>query len=321
MPRALIVADPLEGLNLRYDTSLALTETALRRGWEVSFTTPTLFWRGMDGVMADAVPVTDVIWKTSLKAGDRRTEPAASFDVIAMRKDPPVDPHFITCVHLLDDAARYSLVTAHPRALLSFSEKLMAPELLAYGPPTLASQDAERLLSFLSEHRDVVLKPLYRGGGSGIVRLSADNFSARSIISLLIRDLAEPVQMQAFLPSVFEGDIRCVMVGQEIIGAFARIPEARDFRANMAQGGSTKPYELSEREREICAHVGAVMDREGITLAGLDFIGGYLTEVNITSPTGLRRIQEFALEDPSLGLPQDGGTVAYWDALEARLQP
>ena len=311
MPHALIVADPVEGLKPAFDTSLCLAEEALTRGWQVSFTTPSLLWRGMDGVMADAVPISNLSREQSPTLGERVTRPAADFAVIAMRKDPPVDPHFMTCLQLLDDAARHSLVTAHPRGLLAFSEKLMAPELLSYGPPTLVSQDPARLMAFLREHRDVVLKPLYRGGGSGIVRLSADNLSARSIISIFQKDLKEPVQMQAFLPEVFEGDSRVIMVGGDVIGAFARLPEkGADFRSNMAQGGGVVPRELTPDEQDICARVAEVMQREGVLLAGLDFIGGRLTEVNVTSPTGCRVLET---------MYGRSGAAEYWNALEGQL--
>jgi glutathione synthase len=317
--KALIVADPLEGLNYAGDTSLALTEAGLEKGWEVFFTTPNLLWRGMDGVMADARQITAVNGASAPHAQKRTTQPTAGFDVIAMRKDPPVDVHFITCIHLLEDAARHSLVTAHPRGLLSFSEKLMTPELLHYGPPTLVSQDPDRLLAFLAEHGDVVLKPLYRGGGSGIVRLSGDNLSARSIISLFLKDLREPVQMQAFLPSVFDGDARVIMVGDEVVGAFKRIPDKADFRSNMAQGGGVIHHVLSDGEREICAHVARVMADQGVVLSGLDFIGGKLTEVNITSPTGIRVLQRMAANGEGPDIAPCGGAGLYWQALEASL--
>jgi len=310
MPHALIVADPVRGLNPAGDTSLCLAEEALARGWQVSFTTPDHLWRGMDGVMVDAHEITGVAKDQRPTVAERSTHPAADYAVIAMRKDPPVDPHFVTCLQLLDDAARHSVVTAHPRGLLAFSEKIMAPELLKFGPPTLVSQDPERLLEFLGTHKDVVLKPLYRGGGSGIVRLSADNLSARSIISLFLKDLREPVQMQAFLPSVFEGDSRVIMVGDQVIGAFARMPEkGADFRSNMAQGGGVQPRELTEAEMSICAHVADVMKREDVLLSGLDFIGGHLTEVNVTSPTGCRILER---------MYGRSGATEYWEALEAR---
>jgi glutathione synthase len=307
--RLLILADPLERLKPRSDTSIALAEAALARRWSVGFSTFEGLRRQDADLSAAVRPIVRLDAERRLEAGAARIEALEDFDVILVRTDPPVGAQYVTALQLLGGLVR-PLVHAPPGALLGFNEKLMTPRLAALGPPTLVSQDRAALLAFAAEHGEVVLKTLVRGGGSGVVRLSTATRSVGAVVDLYLSDLREPVLMQAFLPAVFAQEKRIVMIDGEIAGGIVRTPAADDFRANLAVGGTAQLATFTDAEAAICRAVGEELQRLGILFAGIDVIGERLTEVNITSPTGLRAIE-------ALG----GGALGHrvLDALEARL--
>lgn len=310
--RILVLADPLDRLNPRGDSSIALAESALSRGHTVEFTDPSRFWRRDEVLTAEAQAVLQVAASEdhAVTTGAWRTAPVSDWDVVLMRKDPPIDAAFTMLLHLLAGVEDQTLVVNHPTGLLRFSEKLMAPSLLRHMPPTLVSLDRDRILAFIAEQGDTVVKPLYRNGGFGVVRLTADSVTAKSVLELYLTELREPIMAQTFLPAVFEGDKRVILMGDRIAGAINRRPDQSDFRSNMVVGGAAEHTTLTPRETTICEDVLEEMDRQGVLFAGLDLIGETLTEVNVTSPTGLRPLQALSGVDAA---------ALFWDAIEARL--
>ncbi len=306
-----ILADPVDQLNPAGDSSIALAQSALTRGHAVAFTDPARIWRANDAEFALTAEVTAVAPQThALSLADYEEARLDAYDVIIMRKDPPIDANFTLLLHLLAALEERTHVVNSARGLLTFGEKLMSPPLLKHMPETLVTQDRARILAFVDAHKDVVLKPIYRNGGFGVVRLTSAGMTANAILDLFLDELREPVMVQRFLPEVFEGDKRVIIMGDKIAGGFARLPDASDFRSNLVVGGAAADTELSAREQAICEDVIVEMKRFGLTFIGLDLIGERLTEVNVTSPTGIR---------PLMALRGVDAAALFWDAIEADL--
>jgi glutathione synthase len=231
----------------------------------------------------------------------------AAFDVVLMRQDPPFDMAYITATHLLDAIHPGTLVVNDPTEVRNAPEKLLVTGLPGLQPPTLVTSDPVALEDFHHRHGDMVLKPLYGGGGSGVVRLKADDPNLDALLELHAMIGSEPVIAQKFIPAVSAGDKRIILVDGEPIGAINRIPADGQVRSNLAKGGRAEAVALTARDLEICATIGPVLRDNGLLLVGIDVIGDYLTEINVTSPTGAQQLKRFGGADAA---------VALWDRIE-----
>ena len=233
----------------------------------------------------------------------------AEADVVLMRQDPPFDIAYITATHLLERLPARTLVVNDPASVRNAPEKLFVLHYPQLMPPTLVSRDKQEIELFRREHGAVVMKPLHGHGGAAVIRILPDDPNFGSVFDLFSVTFREPWVIQRFLPKVSEGDKRIILVDGEPLGAVNRVPAANDLRSNMVRGGAANATELSDREREICATIGPELKARGLVLVGIDVIDGNLTEINVTSPTGIRAIRR-------LGGPDIAAKV--WDAIEAR---
>jgi len=234
----------------------------------------------------------------------------ADVDVVWLRQDPPFDMGYITTTHLLDRLKDQTLVVNDPFWVRNAPEKLMVLDFPDLTPPTTIARSLETLKAFKAKHGDIILKPLYGNGGAGVFRLTPEDRNMNSLHELFSAINREPLIVQKFLPAVAKGDKRVILVDGEPIGAINRVPAAGETRSNMHVGGRPEKIALSERDREICARLGPVLRERGQVFVGIDVIGEWLTEINLTSPTGLQELERF-----------DGtnGAGLIWDAIEAKL--
>ncbi len=305
--------DPLAGINIAGDSSFALMLSAQARGHRLFHYGPEdLNWS--DGrLTARAHPVT-----VQRVAGDHfrfdapvRLDLGAEVDVILMRQDPPFDLGYITATHLLERIADQTLVVNDPHSVRNAPEKVFVLDYAHFMPPTLITRSLEEARAFLATHGEIVVKPLHGNGGKAIFRVGADGANLSALIEVFNQTWREPHMIQAFLPAVAKGDKRIVLVDGELAGAINRLPGEGEIRSNLAVGGSAEKTELTDRERAICAELGPELKRRGLLFVGIDVIGGeWLTEINVTSPTGIVAIETF-----------DGTDVAgmIWDSIEAKV--
>ena len=243
------------------------------------------------------------------RLGESRLVDLSTVDVVLLRQDPPFDLAYIATTHLLERLLPRTLVVNDPRGVRDSPEKLFVMDFPELMPPTLIARDRAGIDKFRAEHGEVVIKPLYGFGGGSVFKVAVKDPNFGSLFDLFSTTFREPWVTQKFLPAVAEGDKRIVLVDGEPKGVVNRVPAADDIRSNMVRGGAAKGTELTSREREICAAIGPELRRRGLLFAGIDVIGGYLTEINVTSPTGIRAIKK--LGGPDLA-------VAIWDAIEAK---
>ena len=234
----------------------------------------------------------------------------ADWDVIWLRQDPPFDMGYITTTHLLDFLEGETLVVNDPFWVRNYPEKLLVLHFPDLTPPTTIARDLDTLKAFKEEHGDIILKPLYGNGGAGVFRLGPDDRNLNSLHELFTSINNEPLIAQKFLPDVSKGDKRVILIDGEPVGAINRVPAAGETRSNMHVGGRPEKVDLTERDLEICAAIGPLLREKGQVFVGIDVIGGWLTEINVTSPTGIQELERF-----------DGINVAatIWDAIEAKL--
>lgn len=306
--------DPLAGLNIAGDSTFALMLSAQTRGYS-SFTYTADALNYSDGrVWAKAHPV-EMVQRVK---GDhfRLGEPVsldlgADVDAVMMRQDPPFDLGYITATHLLERIAGQTLVVNDPVSVRNAPEKVFVLDYARFMPPTLVTRSYEEARAFLETHGEIVVKPLHGNGGKAIFKVGSDGANLSSLIEVFNTAYREPHMVQAFLPDVTEGDKRIVLVDGEIAGAINRIPGAGEIRSNLAVGGKAIKTELTETEREICAVLGPELKKRGLIFVGIDVIGGkWLTEINVTSPTGIVAIDAFNGTDTA---------AMIWDAVERRI--
>ena len=303
--------DPIARINIRGDSTFALLLEAQKRGHELSYYTPDrLSLRGKD-VVAPVQPlaVRDEAGN-HFTLGEPKRVALESFDVVLLRQDPPFDLAYITSTHLLERIHPNTLVVNDPASVRNAPEKIFVmnfPELM---PPTLISRDLDEINSFRAEHGAVVMKPLHGHGGAAVFRVMPQDMNFGSLFDMFSVTFREPWVIQRFLPEVKHGDKRIILVDGEFAGAVNRVPAENDLRSNMVRGGAASATDLTEREREIVARLGPTLKEKGLIFTGIDVIGGYLTEINVTSPTGIRAIRK-------LGGPDAAAMI--WDAIEARL--
>lgn len=310
--KILVVADPLETFQTYKDTTFAMMREAQERGHTLAACTPqNLSWRSTERVQAQVRDITltqaAVDWFT---VHSERTAVLADFDVVLMRKDPPFDSEYFYATHLLEQAEREGArVFNRPKALRDHPEKLAVMEFPQFLGPTLVTRQAQDIRAFHAEHKDIILKPLDGMGGMGIFRVGPDGLNLGSIIETLNQQGCQTVMVQKFLPAIAQGDKRVLIVGgQPVPYCLARIPQGTEVRGNLAVGGKGVAQPLSARDEGIARALGPVLLSRGLLLAGVDVIGDYVTEINVTSPTCFQEIHH-----------QTGCDVAalFIDALEA----
>ncbi len=302
--------DHIAGLDIAGDSTFRLALEAQARGHELFHYTPDDLWFDTGAVRARGH------WMTVTERADDHYSfgPATDvdlgeMDVVWMRQDPPFDMRYITATHLLERLEPGTLVFNNPFWVRNCPEKLALlthPDLM---PPTMIAHDRAAIDAFRAAHRDVIIKPLYGNGGEGIFRLGPDDQNAKALLELLLVDDGLPVIVQTFIPAIVKGDKRIILINGQPIGAINRLPPPDDIRANLHVGGCAVAAELDEREMAICARLGPDLHEKGLILAGIDVIDGLLTEINITSPTGLVELESFT------GL---NGAALLWDTIEVR---
>ncbi|WP_052754859.1 glutathione synthase [Lampropedia cohaerens] len=299
----LFVIDPLDSFRIYKDTTYVMMRAAQQRGHQVAVCTqPALYWQkgGRVSAQVEWIALLDVDpaayargemapWWQLLRREERAL---ADFDAVLMRKDPPFDNEFFYTTHLLGQAEREGAkVFNRAAALRDHPEKLDILEFAQFIGPTLVTRDPQRIRDFHAEHGDVILKPLDGMGGMGIFRVGPDGLNLGSIIEMLNDHGRNSVMVQRYIPAIKEGDKRILLIDGEVVPhALARIPQGNEIRGNMAVGGKAVAQPLSARDREIAAHIGPILAERGLLLVGLDVIGDYVTEINVTSPTGFQEI-------------------------------
>jgi len=312
--RVAVQMDPLESINIAGDSSFALMLTAQARGHKLwHYDVRSLAWE--DGrITAWATPVRVQRVEGGHFGFDgepAKIDLAADIDVILMRQDPPFDLGYISAALLLDRLKGTTLVVNDPKSVINAPEKMFVLDYAHFMPPTLVARKIEDVRAFQRKHGAVVMKPLHGNGGKAIFKVEADGTNLSAITELFGQVWPEPFMVQPFLPEVAEGDKRIVLVDGEFAGAINRRPGEGEFRSNLVQGGSAEATTLTAREEEICAVLGPELKARGLVFVGIDVIGGkWLTEINVTSPTGIVAIDKFNGTDTA---------ARIWDAIEARL--
>lgn len=304
--------DPMEGIRIGGDSTFALMLSAQTRGHILyHYEAPDLTLR--DGrLYADARPVAvRRVEGDHFSFGPReRLDLGRDVDVVLMRQDPPFDLGYITATHLLERIETETLVVNRADSVRNAPEKLFVLDYARFMPPTMITRSLAEVRSFLAEHKDIVVKPLYGNAGNAVFRIGADGANLPALVELFSASWVEPFMVQAFIPAVTQGDKRIVLVDGEVAGAINRVPGKGEIRSNMAVGGSAVKTELTEREREICAALGPELKKRGLLFVGIDVIGGqWLTEINVTSPTGIVSMDAFNGTDTG---------AMIWDAIERR---
>jgi glutathione synthase len=310
--RIAIQMDPIEHVNIEGDTTFAMAEEAQIRGYEIFvYQVETLSWQ--EGkVSARAKPA-----KVQRVKGDHVSlgeevvlDLAEDVDVVLMRQDPPFDMSYITAAHMLEFLKGKTLVVNDPFWVRSSPEKivpLLFPDLM---PPTLVSRDVTTIKAFQVEHQDIVVKPLFGNAGAAVFRIKPEDGNLGALLDLFFTTSRDPIMVQAFVPGVFEGDKRIILVDGEPVGAINRVPKGNDIRSNLAVGGTAHPVDLSEADLAICRAIGPTLKERGLLFVGIDVIAGRLTEINVTSPTGALALKAFS------GV---NAVSLMWDAIERKL--
>lgn len=304
--------DPIENVDINADSTFRLAEEAQNRGHDLYVYTPNdlTFNRGKITAKVRSISLKRKIGD-HVNLGALEILALSEFDVIWLRQDPPFDMGYITNTHLLDLIGQETLIVNNPFWVRNLPEKLLVLEFPDLIPDTLISRDLEEIKKFKSEFNDIIIKPLYGNGGAGIFRLREDDKNLASLYELFSDISSEPLIAQAFLPDVKNGDKRIILIDGEPVGAINRVPKAGETRSNMHVGGKAEPAKLNQRDREICSALGPILKSKGQVFVGIDVIGAYLTEINVTSPTGIQELERF-----------DKVNVAemIWQAVEKRVE-
>ncbi len=307
-----IQMDHVSTIDIEGDSTFVLGMEAQKRGYEVwHYTPPDLMFRDRK-VLARVQPMTLKREKGNHFAlGTSQLVDLATFDVVLLRQDPPFDMSYITTTHLLEHVHPKTLVVNDPASVRNAPEKLYVTHFDNVMPPTLISADPRALREFRDEHKDIILKPLFGNGGAGVFRLQPGDENFASLLEMFSQRSREPVIAQRYLPEVRKGDKRIILIDGKAVGAIDRVPAQGEARSNMHVGGQAVKASLTKRDIEICEIIGPELARLGMIFVGIDVIGSYLTEINVTSPTGLQQINRF-----------DGVCLEaqIWDRIEARYQ-
>ena len=302
--------DPIGPIDINADSTFRIALEAQERGHELFYYTPDKLAYEEGRITARGWPLTVQRVKGDHYAlGDEQVVDLSDYDVVWLRQDPPFDMFYITTTHLLERIHPNTLVVNDPFWVRNYPEKLMILDFPQLMPPTTIARDLATIRAFKEKHGDVILKPLYGNGGAGVFRLTESDRNLSSLHELFTGFSREPLIVQKFLPDVSNGDKRVILVDGEPVGAINRVPQAGETRSNMHVGGRPEKIGLTERDLEICATIGPRLKEKGQVFVGIDVIGDYLTEINVTSPTGIQELERF-----------DGTNTAklIWEAIEAK---
>ena len=302
--------DPIAPVDINADSTFRIAEEAQARGHELFYYTPDALAYVEGRVTARGCPLeVRRVKGDHFSLGEPREADLSEFDVVWLRQDPPFDMHYITTTHLLQRVMPGTLVVNDPFWVRNFPEKLLVLDFPQLMPPTAIARDLATIRAFKDRHGDVILKPLYGNGGAGVFHLSESDRNLSSLHELFTGFSREPLIVQKYLPEIKNGDKRVILVDGEAVGAINRIPAQGETRSNMHVGGRPEKVALNDRDREICATIGPLLREKGQVFVGIDVIGDYLTEINVTSPTGIQELERF-----------DGINVAamIWEAIEAK---
>ncbi len=302
--------DPVDAINIDADSTFRIGIEAQKRGHSLFYYTPQNISYREGAIYARGYDLTLRQKKGDhFSLGPLRDVQLSDFDVVWLRQDPPFDMGYITTTHLLDRIHPKTLVVNDPFWVRNYPEKLLVLDFPDLTPPTMVARDLATLREFKEKHGDIILKPLYGNGGAGVFRLGPDDRNLASLHELFAGINREPLIAQKFLPAVSKGDKRIILVDGEAVGAINRVPAKGETRSNMHVGGRPEKIGLSDRDKEICKAIGPLLKEKGQIFVGIDVIGDYLTEINVTSPTGIQELERF-----------DGTNVAelIWQAIEAR---
>jgi len=293
----LFVIDPIKNINPLKDSTAALMQASSKKNIEIWSCTPQELEARGDEVWSSSVKVEVIPW---ISFKENACIPLAEFNCIWMRKDPPVNEAYLYATHLLEVAERKRVkVINKPSSLRAWNEKLGALRYSHLMAPTIVASKVKDLINFANINNEVVIKPLGGKGGQGVIRINKNSPGIKSIIELITSQEELPVMMQKFIPEVTEGDKRIIIVNGEAIGSINRIPQGGDFRSNLAMGGKAEPTLLTEKEKSICSELSQHFKDEGLFFVGIDVINGMLSEINVTSPTGLREIENLSNKNVS----------------------
>lgn len=305
-----IQMDPVSGIDIDGDSSFALALEAQARGHALFYYLPAHLSLRENAVIAKghALSVRREAGN-HFSLGARETVNLREFDTVLMRQDPPFDMGYITATHILEHIHPDTLVVNDPAHVRNAPEKLLVTNFPELMPPTLITNDREEVRDFRARHRDIIIKPLYGNGGEGVFRVTPEDENLNSLMDVFSQFYREPMIVQKYLPDVRRGDKRIILVDGEAVGAINRVPAKGETRSNMHVGGRPEPTELTARDREICDTIGPTLKRNGLIFVGIDVIGTYLTEINVTSPTGIQEVRRFGGADIA---------ALIWDAIESR---
>jgi glutathione synthase len=324
MPRSLKVAvqmDPIEPINIDGDSSFALMLAAQSRGhslWHYEVRHMSLTEGVLKGgitraarLQAKARPVTvQRVRGDHYRFGEEMLLDLGTMDVVLMRQDPPFDMAYITATHMLDHIHPHTLVVNNPTSVRNAPEKLLVTQFPDLMPPTLVTWDVDAIRGFRATYKDIIVKPLFGNGGAGVFLIRHDDPNLNSLLEMHWSRSREPLMIQRYEPAVRLGDKRIILIDGEPMGAVNRVPAAGEARSNMHVGGRPEKVAMTARDREICAAIGPTLKEQGLIFTGIDVIGDYLTEINVTSPTGLQEIERFDGTDLA---------AAIWDVIEAKV--
>ncbi len=302
-----IQADPVAGLNRLSDSTLMLAEEAQARGFSLHWYAPQQLSLRQGVPVAQAQPFFLTQGDAWYRLETASALPLQEVDVVLMRQDPPFDMAYLTATYMLERLPGSTQVVNHPTEVRNNPEKLFPLTFSEFTPPTLISADVTDIRAFHREHEEIVLKPLYSFGGRAVFHIRKDGSNLEALLEMMFTSTPEPLIAQRFLPEVTTGERRIVLINGEVAGVFGRLPAKGEIRSNLRIGGTPVACELTPRQRAICEAVGPVLKKKGLLLAGLDTIGDWLTEINVTSPTGLRAIASLYGTNPA---------ALFWDALE-----
>ncbi|WP_182083917.1 glutathione synthase [Aureimonas sp. ME7] len=302
--------DHVSGITIKGDSTFALCLEAERRGHQLFHYTPDrLSLR--DGVATARVETLNLVEEQGrhFTLGQPEKVNLAEMDVVLLRQDPPFDMNYITSTHILERVQPKTLVVNDPAWVRNMPEKIFVTEFADLMPETIITKDPAEVAAFRAEFGEIVMKPLYGNGGAGVFHLTKDDRNLSSFLETFALLFREPFIVQRYLKDVRKGDKRVILIDGEPVGAINRVPSETDARSNMHVGGRAEPTELTEREREICARIGPTLKARGQVFVGIDVIGDYLTEINVTSPTGIREVKRFGGADIA---------ALFWDTVEAK---
>jgi glutathione synthase len=305
-----IQMDPIEKIDINGDSTFALALEAQKRGHALFYYGPReLSWR--DGTVTAPMRPLSVraVKGDHFALGAPSVQDLSALDVVLMRQDPPFDMAYISATHMLERIHPKTLVVNDPAQVRNAPEKLFVTCFAEFIPPTLISSDPREIRAFRAEHKEIILKPLYGNGGAGVFRVGENDENLGSLLEMFTTFYREPVIVQRYLPEVRQGDKRIILVDGEFAGAINRVPAAGEARSNMHVGGKPEATELTAREKAICAAIGPELKARGFLFTGIDVIGDYMTEINVTSPTGIQEVRRFGGADIA---------ALIWDAIEAK---